>query len=223
MEAAQLKQLKKGRTPEQQKALDYFFEAKSGCFAKPMPDKEFDDVVTNLINTLGSQERALTKVGMDIDDVKEIAPVCFHGYNFTASFNAFDKDAAKVGTDGRLRSSAYEVTWLFFSAEQVFMYNVIFDTLSDSKKERTEEYFYRDITNFSTSTDTISKVFTTVKAGGCMKKAKETSTQSSKEYATFSLIVPGDKFSCSMTGNANAESTVQGMKQKLREKKSSMH
>ncbi len=223
MEAAQLKQLKKGRTPDQCTALDYFFEEKSGCFAKPMPDKEFDDVVTKLLNTLGTQEKALNKVGMDPDDVKEIAPVCFHGY----IGGPFDIRSWKVGTDNRLRSTAYEVTWLFFSAEQVFMYNVIFDTVSDSKKERTEEYFYRDITNFSTSTDTVSDIqtITTTTKGGCFRgsKTKETSRQTTKEIAMFSLIVPGDKFTCSMTGNANAESTVQGMKQKLREKKSAMH
>ena len=31
------------------------------------------------------------------------------------------------------------------------MYQVILDTISNTKKERTEEYFYKDITNFSTS------------------------------------------------------------------------
>ena len=83
---------------------------------------------------------------------------------------------------------------------------------SDAKKEKTEEYFYKDITNFSTSSETTEAT----KLSGC-KGDKVTKIQ--REYSRFSLVVPGDKFSCSTSGVADADRSVSAMKQKLREKK----
>ena len=87
----------------------------------------------------------------------------------------------------------------------------------DGKKERTEEYFYKDITNFSTSSESEEKE--SWEAGkGCLNQVP-TVSRKNVEHDLFKLIVPGDQFLCDMVNNSEAESKIQAMKQKLREKK----
>jgi hypothetical protein len=74
----------------------------------------------------------------------------------------------------------------------------------------TEEYFYRDVTSFSTKTET--ELAKEVKHGQ-MSKAEIESNK-------FVIIVPGASLSVALdkTGD-DYENIIQGMKQKLREKK----
>lgn len=199
-------QLLKGKTAEQKQAIKYFLD--TGCLAAlaGMKDEAYDQMVQTTLNGLNLKQKALGKIGLDEDQVKEIAPIFLHGYNY-------DDDAlSKVGSDGRSRSSKYDAAWLFFSDTHVYMYAHTFDMTSGSKKEKTEEYFYRDITNFSTSTDTVE----VTKLNGCKG---DNVTKKSVEFSRFALVVPGDKFFCSTSGVPDAEKSVSAMKQKLREKK----
>ena len=82
----------------------------------------------------------------------------------------------------------------------------------DDKKVATEEYFYKDITNFSTSTDTVETPYWAPK----QKKSLLENIDSNR----FALTVPGDKFYCSLEQNDYTERAIQAMKAKLREKKS---
>jgi hypothetical protein len=86
----------------------------------------------------------------------------------------------------------------------------------DTRAEKTEEYFFKDITNFSSSSDTIEKEV--LEKTSCNGQ----STYSRKQVPsnTFALVVPGEKFKCSMEQTEYTEKTIQGMKAKLREKKS---
>ncbi|MBR2903274.1 MAG: hypothetical protein IKC37_01375, partial [Clostridia bacterium] len=145
---------------------------------------------------------------LDEDELKEIPPVYFHGWEYEG------KPAptwSKIGKDGRSRASKYSATWLFFSNTQVYMYSIVFDMASDSKTEKTEEYFYKDITNFSTSSDSIE----VTAFEGCMNRP----VKKQIEVTRFALIVPGDKFWCSTSNVANVDDAIKAMKQKLREKK----
>ena len=76
----------------------------------------------------------------------------------------------------------------------------------DKKNESTDEFFYKDVTSFSTSSVTET-------AHGLGDKKFEV------ESNKFSMVVPGDKLYVSMDGVADSESIIQAMKQKLREKK----
>lgn len=217
--------LKKGRSPDQQKAIDYFFGAKkSGCLSGllnktgPCDDKEYDDVVLRKLNELGAKARALSKIGMVEEQVNEIDPVRVFGFEGRGN-SVGNLYKAKIGDDGRWRSSVFSVTWLFFSDCQVIMYNVCFDLLSDSMSERTEDYFYSDITNFSTVTDSEDHIDVSTTTKGCFGKMQDNVNKIIVSYNSFSLIVPGDKFRCSVSGVANVTQTIQGIKQKLREKK----
>ena len=212
MDEKELKRLKKGRSPEQKKVIDYFYGG-GGClsFLSPaMKDHEYDALVQAKASSMDFRQKALSKIGLDEDQVNEIEPVHFEGYWFDEK-----KAFAKWGKDRVWRSSAYQVTWIFFSSSQIYVYQYTFNMDEDGKKESTEEYFYKDITNFSTTSDTIEKeVLDKINCKGTSTFARK-----NVESNRFSIIVPGDKLYCSMDQNDYTERAIQGMKAKLREKK----
>ena len=206
---AEMDRMLKGRTPDQQKVIKYFFQS-GGCLSKPISDDEYESMVMNKAKSMDFKQKALGKIGCDESQVKEVEPIHFEGYMFD------DKKAlAYRGKDGVWRSSAYQISWIFFSSTQVYVYQYTFNLDEDGKKERTEEYFYKDITNFSTTSESVEK-----------EVPGKTSCTGNTEYIRttvdtnlFALIVPGDKFFCAMQQNDYTEKAIQGMKAKLREKK----
>jgi hypothetical protein len=178
-----------------------YFNPKGGCPGGciealfGVKDEEYERILAEALKGLNLREKALGKIGLDEDQLKEIPPVHFYGFHF--------KDGAhyRIGKDGRLRSSKYSTTWLFFSSTQVYMYQYILDMASTGIKENTEEYFYKDITNFSTTTETVSV------------RGKD------MEDTEFTITVPNDKFFCAIGGVPDADKSISAMKQKLREKK----
>jgi hypothetical protein len=204
-EPAELKKLIQGRTQEQQDVIKYFF-GKGGFLTKRITDAEYDNLVASTIKQSNFKQKALAKIGLDETQVSEIEPVNFEGW-------LFGKNGvwAKYGLDNKARSSAYQITWLFFSSSQVYIYKQTINFDKDDKKVATEEYFYKDITNFSTVTDTVEQSFW----NNNLKKYEVKNVDSND----FAITVPGDKFYCSMEQNDYTERAIQGMKAKLREKK----
>lgn len=202
--AAQKAQLKRGKSADQKLAIDYLVP-KTGIMGMltNKKDEDYDAVLKTLVDGFGSYKRAINKIGLDEDELKEIPPVTLYGYE--------DKKAqlSRIGKDGVFRSNLYSITHLFFSATQVYVYQVILDTISNTKNERTEEYFYTDITNFSTSSDSLEVTY--------YKGCAGTPANGTIEIQRFGLIVPGDKFTCGTYGDI--EQQVKAMKNKLREKK----
>ena len=213
MNKVELKQLLKGRTPDQQKVIRYFV-GDEGCLNKGLTDAEYESMVMAKAKSVDFKKKALDKIGLDESQVNEVAPIHFEDY-----YHAEEKDKtrtwARRGKDGVWRSSAYQVSWIFFSSTQVYLYQNTFNLDEDGKKETTEEYFYKDIVNFSTASDTVEKE--TVEKVNC--KGEATIKRTSVNTSRFALIVPGDKFYCAMKQNDYSEKAVQGMKAKLREKK----
>lgn len=199
---AQKKSYLKGATEDQKKAIKYFLPD-TGCkglFGK-ISDEEYDAVVKQAVKASDSYNRAINKIGLDESELQEIPPVTLYGYE-SSSFS-------KTTASGAYRTNLYSITHLFFSSTQVYMYQIILNTMKNEKKERTEEYFYKDITNFSTSSETVESL--------TFKGCKGVPTRVSVDIQRFALIVPGDKFSCSTYGDIDQQ--VQAMKGKLREKK----
>ena len=194
-------------SPEGKKVVKYFMA--SGCMSGKMKDAEYDKMLADKLAALNVRQRALDKIGLDEDELKEIPPVNFQGFEFGGNV------LSGKGDDGKTRSSKYSCTWLFFSDTQVYMYHIVFDMETESKNERTEEYFYKDITNFSTASESIQ--LNGVTSSGCGKK----NVSATFETSSFSLIVPGDKFFCSTSSSENVDQTISAMKAKLREKKNS--
>ena len=199
--------LLRGKTAEQQSVIKYFED--TGCLAAltGIKDEAYDAMVRDKINSLNLKAKALGRIGLDEDELKEIPPVHLYGFHY-------GKDAfAKVGKDGFPRSSKYDIAWLFFSSTQVYMYTYVLDMASDSKKELAEEYFYKDVVSFSTYSESIEAN----RSSGCMGGSIEKVT---KDYDNFSMsVTSGDKFRVSTTGVPDADRAVSAMKQKLREKK----
>lgn len=202
----------KGRTADQQKAILYFLGGTGGCFGtKACSDAEYDEMVRAMRASVATENQALDRLGIDRDQVREINPVCLEGFNY-------DKQRIKRGEDNLLRSSGYQISWLFFSSDQVYAYQYRFALDDDAKNVKTEEYFYRDITNFSTTTKTVE--YEKLTPGGCM--SMPTTERSTDNVDIFRLVVPGESFEASMIQSDYTNSSIRAMQQKLREKKTNM-
>lgn len=202
---SEVKNRYKNRNDEQKKVIRYF--AVEGCLSKTMNDTQYDELVKTTVSKQDFKKKALEKIGLDESELKEIDPVHFEGWAYGNNISY-----AKRGKDGNWRSSAYQISWLFFSSKQVYLYQNTIHFDKDDKKVATEEYFYKDITNFSTSTDTVETPYWDPK----QKKSLLENIDSNR----FALTVPGDKFYCSLEQNDYTERAIQAMKAKLREKKS---
>ena len=206
---AALKRELQNKTSDQQQIIHYFLDGR-GCLKKGIPDSEFDANKIRQIKALNLKQRALNKLGIDEDQVKEVEPICIEG--------PFYKESRKrCGDDGINRYSAYQITYIFCSSDQVYVYQYTLNLDKDDKKERAEEYFYKDITNFTTIDESEKYEFEV--SAGCTKgtqiKGISVNTNSLK------IAVPGDSFMCSMIPSDETEGQIQALKAKLREKKNS--
>lgn len=195
--AKAVRALTKGKNPDQVKTIEYF--VKEGCMIKTITDEEYWQMVQAKKNSLNLRQKALNKIGLDEDEVSEIPPATFEGFVYK---NAYAKKNAR----GLWVSSAYQVAWLFFSSTQIYIYRYTFNMDEDKKNESTDEFFYKDVTSFSTATET------EIAHGMANNKFEVESNK-------FKMVVPGDQIFVSMDGVADSEAIIQAMKQKLREKK----
>lgn len=188
----------KRRTEEQKNVIRYFLNEDGGCSSdNRMSDSEFDAIVSKYINQ-DHRSRAMNRIGLDEEELREIEPICFHDYNF-------EKAYARKGADGLWRSSSYQISWLFFSANQLYFYQETVNFDCDEKRTSTEELYYKDVTSFSVVTETEEVMYS----------GQKVNVDSHK----FKIIVPGDKFFASLQLTPENERAIQGMKAKLREKK----
>lgn len=175
---------------------------------KNMPtDEEVDNVATSQLASL--MDRALIKLGIDEDEVKEIPPIIFHGYEYsvlTPGINlALGATLFKLGKDNRLRTNHYRVVMFFFSSNELYCYKYDFSLTEDSKKESTDTYFYKDIVSVSTETETASFLVT-----------------QNYNYENFKLTTTGGtSISCSVREDEveDAQRSIKGMRSLIKEKK----
>ncbi|MDR0531353.1 MAG: hypothetical protein LBG83_04730 [Oscillospiraceae bacterium] len=207
----ELKERIKGKTQQQADVITYFYGGKGGCFGeKTLSDAEYDALVRSKADALNLQQKALDKLGLDISQVREINPVCLEGW-----FHNGNKTYSRRGGDRVLRSSSYQITWLFFSSSQVYCYQYLINMDDDGKREDSQEFFYRDIVNFSTKTKAVE--YQQRVGGGCMKEPEV--KHFTDDTDEFRLVVPGDQFTCAYTQSDAVTRSIRAMQQKLREKK----
>lgn len=115
---------------------------------KASTDAAYDAAVMSQLD--GLKEKALRKLGIDEDEVKEIAPITFGGYKYSGI------DYIKLGADNRWRTNKYESAILFFSEHEVHCYSYNFDTTKAQFTESTEVYFYQDIVSASTASESVN-------------------------------------------------------------------
>lgn len=159
-------------------------------------DEEYDN--GNILNLKEVNKRALDKLGVDEDEVNEIAPITFDGY-VVKGF-----DYAKKGKDNKWRTNKYRSTTLLFSAHEVHCYTYTFSTTEEKKSEETDVYFYKDIVSVSTASDT-------VKFEG---ETKET------EFEYFKLTTAGGTaLQVALRDVDGAQRSINAMRQLLKQKK----
>ena len=197
----------KGITDDQIAVIRYFCNKPGFLWKKPMSDQEYDDMVLAILQKNDYRQKALNKIGLDESQVNEVEPVHFEEFKFDNS------SLSKKGEDKKWRSSKYQISWLFFTSTQVFIYQNTFNLDEDGKSENTEEYFYKDITNFSTLTDTVE----TIQYDDVKKEIVKVNINSNR----FAIVVPGEKLYCSIPQNEYTEASIQGLKALLRDKKNS--
>ena len=188
-----VRELTRGKNSLQTDVITYF--KREGCGAKTITDAQYYDIVASERSRYNSMQKALDKIGLDSDEVREIPPVYFEGFR---GENAYTKQTAS----GRWVSTTYEIAWLFFSDSQVHVYRRRFNLDDDYTTEITDEYFYKDIT-----------AFTTISEEEVDKDGKRIPT------TTFRMRGAGIEFECSLSEVKDFETAIRGMKQKLREKK----
>ena len=105
----------------------------------------------------------------------------------------------KIGNDGKLRTSKYDGTVLFFSDTHVHAYQIIQDMLSCTETECTREFSYKDIMSFYA--------------------ARKMPFKGGNRIDTFILKVPNDEFYCSMDNVESVDRIINAMRQKMREQK----
>jgi len=203
------KQVFEQRNAEQKKVMRYF--VLGGCAGSgAMTDMEYDSMLKNRVDSLNFKLRAINKIGLDDSELTEVEPIHFENFFFDQN-----KTFTSFGKDGKTRSSAYQVTWVFANATQVYLYQYTLHMDKDAQKEHIQEYFWKDITNFSSTNERVE----TIKPSVSWIPPKVTMTKMNVDKNCFAMIVPGDRIECSMEANDYSDRSIKAMKTKLREKK----
>lgn len=209
-------------TPEQLQAWRYFTNPmKDGCLTKwnHVSDAEFDKLVQDQLakNGLQTTARAIKKLGIEPEDIADFEPIIMEDYIPEMSTA---ENLCKRGEDGVIRTSNYQSTWIMCSKDEVYIYQCTFSLIEDDKVDKCEEYFFKDVTNFTTIE--VSDEVTVKEEGetGCLGKKGEDIVKKYKlEKTKFRITVPGEKIECAMELNEDTQNNIRRLKQLLREKK----
>lgn len=163
-------------------------------------DQQYDQsVAQNLVNI---KQRALNKLGVDEEEVKEIEPLVVSGYKFMGA------SKFKKGKDYLWRTNRFEVTMLFFSANEVHCYNYAYNTTDSQQSEKTDVYFYQDVVSVSTESKSANVV------------DSQTGKPDVANYETFKLqTAGGNALDVSIRDLDDAQRSINAMRQLLRAKK----
>ncbi len=166
-------------------------------------DAELYKFYKKTVDSMDIYNTAMAKIGVDESQVTEAKPFSIHGQRFTGWY--------RRGADGNWKTNDREITWLFFSNDQIYTYSVQFSLTGEKKKvENTQEFFYTDIVSVRTQT-----VFEKLDKS----KSTDEDTAEEAESEKFKLIVAGDDISFAFTTTEEVSESIRGMKNKIREKK----
>jgi hypothetical protein len=181
-----------------------------GCFKKNpfVSDAEYDALIQSIVQRLDPKNRGLQKLNIDESQVEKT--INFANFKYKSFFEdgAYEPFFWKIGEDDLFRSSIYEVTWLFFTQNEILAYQLTLSSDWEKHDERTFEYHYKDITAFSSKTIQEDQIKGGVKKYGTVQNE-------------FQITVPNDNFSVVLSNKSDKEEedSIQAMKAMLREKK----
>lgn len=212
-------QLKKGKTDMQCKCIDFFLDTeekkKRGCF-KPSgwTIEDYCAHVQSIVDSLNLKQRAIAKIGLDESQISEIPPV------FLSSFQRRDTQYCKTNEEQtKFVTEKYSVTWIFFSATQIYTYTYVLDTTSDDSTETTRDFFYTDVTCIRTEHEVEEAIYEQKKGCGCLKKKQGKYIHQNRHWDSLQITVPNDSYSFYCRTTETLEQSIQAAKAMIREKK----
>ena len=218
--------MKRGKTEEQCKCIDFFFskddekggkKKKKGCFGSgEMTMDEYCALVQKKVDSLGLKERAIAKIGLDESQISEIPPVALASFLFRGDCTIFTKsEETNIGGVYKHVSNIYQITWIFFSSTQLYTYTYQFDMISDNVVETTKDFFYTDITCIKTTHEV--EEFIIEKKSGCLGKVKY--QHQNKHWDSLRVTVPGEDYAFFTRTTDTIEQSIQPAKAMIRERK----
>lgn len=183
-----------------------------GIYGGKPSDAEIDAQLDALMN--GLEQQALRKLGLDEEEVKIAPPLFLKSYSFGGSVlkdKANQKLCDKQGKDGYWRSPECVLTAWFFTEEQIYHYVKYASLVSDSKRETTDEVFYKDVV--SVKTDTSERPLIDPKTG------KESLTEKYTETQFILRNTGGEVIADACDTSESADEAVRAMRSLLKQKK----
>lgn len=222
--------LKRAKTPDQCTCIDFFLgtdapaeKKKKGCLKKDSKWSVEDYIahVDREVAKLNLKDRALAKIGLDESQISEIPPIVL---------SSFIRDG--LGVYGKANenwtkyvTNKFSVTWIFFSATQIYTHTYILDTMSDNAVETTRDFFYGDITCIRTEHE-VEEIVYEIKKKGCLakikaffKKGEQKFDHFHRHWDTLQITVPNDSYSFCCRTTDTLEQSIMAAKAMIREKK----
>lgn len=170
--------------------------------------KEFDERAKKIIAEQKLEERGMNYLGIDgenlIKDEKDGSS------SFSIRGNNYDGGWRR--TNDVYRTEYQEITWLYFGTDQLYLYKVKLSLIDpSSKREESQEFFYKDIVSVSVAQETVD-----LKSQGVGEDGEQPKQIDSEK---FCLVVPGDKLSFAYTPTDYTVGRVNAMKAMIRDKK----
>ncbi|MCL1943699.1 MAG: hypothetical protein FWF54_09175 [Candidatus Azobacteroides sp.] len=207
------------RTEEQQQVIRYFLYNGSILSKEEMKDEEYDALLKSYLDKTDFKQRALNKFDLDESEFTEVNPVKLENYYFE------EKDSfSKKGKDGKVRSSAYQISWVFGTNDKFYIYRNTIHLDQDVRKETANEYYWKDIDRFFISNETKKIWLYDIPALIISQFSNKTSqiigSSINYDVTLFSMSVHDEKIECFIDEtNDSQERTIRGLKTKLDEKK----
>ena len=213
----------------QTRVIQYFLQktvisGTANYYGNAKEDVAYDELVKNQISIDEVKTRAFEKLGLDKSELTEIEPIHFEDYYFgydddieqfvtlivsgrgTSIFESVEQKWKKanimmgVGRDGKFRSSAYQVTWLFSTQKQVCIYQEIFYLHKNETEENIKKFLWKHVTSINSQRKSL-------KIG-----------QKQEKIDTLCLnVMGGESFECSMTPTNATNRAINAITQKLSE------
>ena len=227
--AAVRKMMKNGKSKEQCDCIDYLVRPhdmynKQGCLQKKgclkgnvMTMDEYLAHVQSLVDRLDLRQRAIDKIGLDESQINEIPPVVISAFDLSSSDIYIQTQETNVKGEFESVSNIYTVTWIFFSATQIYTYTYTLDTISDTSTELTRDFFYCDVTCIRTEHYVKERILAR-RGKGCLA-FKPTYFHANLDWDTLQIVVPSDSYTFTCRTNDTIEQSIQAAKAMIREKK----
>ena len=214
---AALTLMKKGKSKEQKKIIDFFYKEDECCGlikGSPIKFDEYINMVQARCDSFNHKQRAMEMIGLDQSQIEEIPPIVF------SSFKYFGDGVEVKVDDGDVVTTHYSVTWIFFSATQMYTYKLTFSMISDDVIEFTNDFFYTDVTCLRTQHELCEKIDLT---NGCGCIPGQTNAEKNNYIVdSLEIIVPGATYAFSLRNSGGVERSIQAAKAMVREKKYSI-